>query len=95
MSRGLGSVGGLLLTLRRPLVGTQDPPGQEVQGRRPSDHLRGSWFFTARVPQRMVVEQAARGSSPPDLRVQYLHQIQANHEVSPGAAPKDSGQASV
>ncbi|XP_006753124.1 PREDICTED: Fanconi anemia core complex-associated protein 100, partial [Myotis davidii] len=30
--------------------------------------------------QRMVVEQAARGSSPPDLRVQYLHQIQANHE---------------
>ncbi|XP_070251701.1 Fanconi anemia core complex-associated protein 100 [Myotis yumanensis] len=31
--------------------------------------------------QRMVVEQAARGSSPPDLRVQYLHQIQANHET--------------
>lgn len=29
------------------------------------------------------MEQAARGSSPPDLRVQYLHQIQANHEVSP------------
>lgn len=31
--------------------------------------------------QRMVVEQAARDSSPPDLRVQYLHQIQANHET--------------
>nr|XP_023507560.1 Fanconi anemia core complex-associated protein 100 [Equus caballus] len=31
--------------------------------------------------QRMVVEQAARGSSPPDLRMQYLHQIQANHEM--------------
>lgn len=31
--------------------------------------------------QRMVVEQAARGSSPPDLRVQYLQQIQANHET--------------
>ncbi|XP_016070914.1 PREDICTED: Fanconi anemia core complex-associated protein 100 [Miniopterus natalensis] len=31
--------------------------------------------------QRMVMEQAARGSSPPDLRMQYLHQIQANHEA--------------
>ncbi|XP_036268093.1 Fanconi anemia core complex-associated protein 100 isoform X2 [Pipistrellus kuhlii] len=31
--------------------------------------------------QRLVVEQAARGSSPPDLRVQYLQQIQANHEA--------------
>ncbi|KAB0396033.1 hypothetical protein E2I00_012912, partial [Balaenoptera physalus] len=30
--------------------------------------------------QRLVMEQAARGSSPPDLRLQYLHQIQANHE---------------
>uniref|UniRef100_A0A4X1U8C9 Fanconi anemia core complex-associated protein 100 n=1 Tax=Sus scrofa TaxID=9823 RepID=A0A4X1U8C9_PIG len=31
--------------------------------------------------QRLVVQQAARGSSPPDLRLQYLHQIQANHET--------------
>ncbi|KAM8786681.1 Fanconi anemia core complex-associated protein 100 [Rhynchonycteris naso] len=31
--------------------------------------------------QRMVMEQAAWGSSPPDLRVQYLQQIQANHET--------------
>ncbi|XP_055431333.1 Fanconi anemia core complex-associated protein 100 [Bubalus kerabau] len=31
--------------------------------------------------QRLVVEQAARGSSPPDLRLQYLHQMQANHET--------------
>lgn len=31
--------------------------------------------------QRMVVEQAAQSSSPPDLRVQYLHQIQVNHET--------------
>ncbi|KAK2499955.1 hypothetical protein MC885_015859 [Smutsia gigantea] len=30
--------------------------------------------------QRMVVEQAAQSCSPPDLRLQYLHQIQANHE---------------
>lgn len=34
-------------------------------------------------PQRMVLEQAAQGSSPPDIRMQYLHQIQANHEVRP------------
>uniref|UniRef100_A0A8D0HDW6 FA core complex associated protein 100 n=1 Tax=Sphenodon punctatus TaxID=8508 RepID=A0A8D0HDW6_SPHPU len=31
--------------------------------------------------QALVVEQAAQGSSPPDLRVQYLRQIQANHEM--------------
>ncbi|XP_014644842.1 PREDICTED: Fanconi anemia core complex-associated protein 100 isoform X1 [Ceratotherium simum simum] len=31
--------------------------------------------------QRMVMEQAAQGSSPPDLRVQCLRQIQANHEM--------------
>lgn len=29
----------------------------------------------------MVVEQAAHSSSPPDLRVQCLHQIQVNHET--------------
>lgn len=29
------------------------------------------------------MEQAARSHSPPDLRLQYLHQIQANHEVRP------------
>lgn len=38
-------------------------------------------------PQRLVVEQAARGSSPPDLRLQYLHQMQANHEVRPFRGP--------
>jgi len=31
--------------------------------------------------QRMVVEQAAQSSSPPDLRVQYLRQIHINHET--------------
>lgn len=30
-----------------------------------------------------MLEQAAQGSGPPDLRMQYLRQIQANHEVSP------------
>lgn len=45
-------------------------------------------------PQRLVVEQAARGSSPPDLRLQYLHQMQANHEVRPfwGPCPEPSTQ---
>lgn len=37
------------------------------------------------VPQTMVTEQAAQGSSPPDLRIQYLHQIHANHQVSPSS----------
>jgi hypothetical protein len=37
------------------------------------------------VSQTMVTEQAAQGSSPPDLRIQYLRQIHANHEVSPTA----------
>lgn len=46
------------------------------------------------VPQTMVMEQAARGSSPPDLRVQYLRQIHANHEVSvPLWAPSQPGLA--
>ncbi|XP_025218397.1 Fanconi anemia core complex-associated protein 100 isoform X1 [Theropithecus gelada] len=31
--------------------------------------------------QTMVTEQAAQGSSAPDLRVQYLRQIHANHET--------------
>ncbi|XP_069339084.1 Fanconi anemia core complex-associated protein 100 isoform X1 [Eulemur rufifrons] len=31
--------------------------------------------------QTMVTQQAAQGSSPPDLRVQYLRQIHANHET--------------
>ncbi|KAM8943910.1 Fanconi anemia core complex-associated protein 100 isoform 2-T2 [Lycaon pictus] len=31
--------------------------------------------------QRMVVQQAAQSCSPPDIRVQYLRQIHANHEA--------------
>lgn len=38
----------------------------------------------------MVTEQAAQGPSPPDLRVQCLHQIQANHEVRPLGVPPPS-----
>lgn len=29
----------------------------------------------------MVVQQAAQSCSPPDIRVQYLRQIHANHEA--------------
>ncbi|ETE74026.1 Fanconi anemia-associated protein, partial [Ophiophagus hannah] len=32
--------------------------------------------------QALILEQASQDSSPPDIRVQYLQQIQANHEVS-------------
>ncbi|XP_040845712.1 Fanconi anemia core complex-associated protein 100 [Ochotona curzoniae] len=31
--------------------------------------------------QAMVMEQATQGSNPPELRVQYLRQIHANHEM--------------
>ncbi|XP_003786111.1 Fanconi anemia core complex-associated protein 100 [Otolemur garnettii] len=31
--------------------------------------------------QTMVKQQAARGSSPPDLRIQYLREIHTNHET--------------
>lgn len=57
-------------------------------------HRRGA--LSSHLPlvslQRLVVEQAARGSSPPDLRLQYLHQMQANHEVRPfgGLCPEPS-----
>lgn len=34
-----------------------------------------------------MLEQAAQGSGPPDLRMQYLRQIQANHEVSRDGGP--------
>lgn len=37
-----------------------------------------------------MLEQAAQGSGPPDLRMQYLRQIQANHEVSPPSPPVGS-----
>ena len=37
----------------------------------------------------MVVQQAAQSCSPPDIRVQYLRQIHANHEVRPlGSCPR-------
>lgn len=42
-------------------------------------------------PQALVLEQAAQGSGPPDLRMQYLRQIQANHEVSWAAEPSRGG----
>lgn len=45
------------------------------------------------VPQRAVVEQAARSPSPPDLCMQHLQEIQASHEVRPlGALSPNSQQ---
>lgn len=41
------------------------------------------------------MEQAARGSSPPDLRLQYLHQIQANHEVRSFRDPRPEPSPSL
>lgn len=68
--------------------------GRPARGRR--TRARSPWCCLSPpgnlllVPQRMVVEQAARGSSPPDLCLQHLHQIQASHEVRPlgGLVPK-------
>ncbi|XP_014442213.1 LOW QUALITY PROTEIN: Fanconi anemia core complex-associated protein 100 [Tupaia chinensis] len=54
----------------------------EVQVESPSlaDLCRAHHAIIGRL-QTLVMEQAAQGSSPPDLRVQYLRQIHANHEV--------------
>ncbi|XP_066237633.1 Fanconi anemia core complex-associated protein 100 isoform X2 [Saccopteryx leptura] len=45
------------------------------------DNMCRTHHAVIRRMQRMVMEQAAWGSSPLDLRVQYLQQIQANHET--------------
>lgn len=54
----------------------------EIQVESPSlANMCGVHHAVIRRMQRMVLEQAAQGSSPPDVRMQYLHQIQANHEM--------------
>ncbi|XP_020043397.2 Fanconi anemia core complex-associated protein 100 isoform X4 [Castor canadensis] len=45
-----------------------------------ADMCRAHHAIVGRM-QTMVTEQAAQGSSPPDLRIQYLRQIHANHEA--------------
>ncbi|KAM5273172.1 Fanconi anemia core complex-associated protein 100 [Ctenodactylus gundi] len=54
----------------------------EIQVESPSlaDMCRVHHAIVGRL-QTMVTEQAAQGSSPPDLRLQYLRQIHTNHEV--------------
>ncbi|NWU98259.1 FP100 protein, partial [Upupa epops] len=44
-------------------------------------HLCRTHHAVVRRIQTLVLEQAAQGSGPPDLRMQYLRQMQANHEV--------------
>ncbi|KAM7068127.1 Fanconi anemia core complex-associated protein 100 isoform 3-T3 [Molossus nigricans] len=77
---------GLRLDVREVAVTDLCPagpiPAVEVQVESPSlaNMCRAHHAVVGRM-QRMVTEQAARDSSPPDLRMQYLHQIQANHET--------------
>ncbi|XP_048222719.1 LOW QUALITY PROTEIN: Fanconi anemia core complex-associated protein 100 [Perognathus longimembris pacificus] len=52
----------------------------QVESSSLADMCRAHHAIIGRM-QAMVMEQAARGSSPPDLRMQYLHQIHANHEA--------------
>ncbi|XP_013002617.1 Fanconi anemia core complex-associated protein 100 isoform X2 [Cavia porcellus] len=52
----------------------------QVESSSLADMCRAHHAIVRRM-QTMVMEQAARGSSPPDLRVQYLRQIHANHEA--------------
>ncbi|XP_005407330.1 PREDICTED: Fanconi anemia-associated protein of 100 kDa [Chinchilla lanigera] len=52
----------------------------QVESSSLADMCRAHHAIVGRM-QTMVMEQAARGSSPPDLRVQYLRQIHANHEA--------------
>ncbi|KAM9371356.1 Fanconi anemia core complex-associated protein 100 [Phaethornis superciliosus] len=44
-------------------------------------HMCRTHHAVIRRIQALVLEQAAQGSAPPDLRMQYLRQIQANHET--------------
>ncbi|XP_071619928.1 Fanconi anemia core complex-associated protein 100 isoform X2 [Heliangelus exortis] len=44
-------------------------------------HMCRTHHAVIRRIQMLVLEQAAQGSGPPDLRMQYLRQIQANHEM--------------
>ncbi|XP_047400473.1 Fanconi anemia core complex-associated protein 100 isoform X1 [Sciurus carolinensis] len=52
----------------------------QVESSSLADMCRAHHAIVGRM-QAMVREQAAQNSSPPDLRMQYLRQIHANHEV--------------
>ncbi|XP_032653121.1 Fanconi anemia core complex-associated protein 100 isoform X2 [Chelonoidis abingdonii] len=85
--RGLAPRGGeVQLLVREVAVNNLCPAGPiqavEILIQSPSlaDMCRVHQAVIRRI-QTLVLEQAAQGSSPPDLRMQYLCQIQANHEM--------------
>uniref|UniRef100_A0A8C8RWX7 FA core complex associated protein 100 n=1 Tax=Pelusios castaneus TaxID=367368 RepID=A0A8C8RWX7_9SAUR len=85
--RGLAPDGGeVQLLVREVAVDSLCPAGPiqavEILIQSPSlaDMCRVHQAVIRRI-QTLVLEQAAQGSGPPDLRMQYLNQIQANHEM--------------
>ncbi|CAM5155543.1 unnamed protein product [Eretmochelys imbricata] len=86
--RGLAPHGGeVQLLVREVAVNNLCPAGPiqavEILIQSPSlaDMCRVHQAVIRRIQQTLVLEQAAQGSGPPDLRMQYLRQIQANHEM--------------
>ncbi|XP_006886214.1 PREDICTED: Fanconi anemia-associated protein of 100 kDa [Elephantulus edwardii] len=92
-ARALSSVQGVApggadihLTVREVAVTDLCPAGPiqaveiQVESTSLADVCRAHHAVVGRI-QTMVVDQAARGSSPPDLRLQFLRQIHANHEA--------------
>ncbi|XP_075760172.1 Fanconi anemia core complex-associated protein 100 isoform X2 [Pelodiscus sinensis] len=85
--RGLAPHGGeVQLLVREVAVNNLCPAGPiqavEILLQSPSlADLCGVHQAVIRRMQTLVLKQAAQGSAPPDLRMQYLRQIQANHEV--------------
>ncbi|XP_034960003.1 Fanconi anemia core complex-associated protein 100 [Zootoca vivipara] len=85
--RGLAPDGGeVQLNIREVAVSDLNPAGpiQAVEiiiQSSPMENMSQLHHAVVRRIQTLILEQAAEDSSPPDVRVQYLHQIQANHEV--------------
>ncbi|XP_064126630.1 Fanconi anemia core complex-associated protein 100 isoform X1 [Loxodonta africana] len=92
-ARALSSVQGvtpdgvdILLTVHEVAVTDLCPEGPiqaveiQVESTSLANMCRAHQAVISRI-QTMVVEQAARGSSPPDLHTQCLHQIHANYEA--------------
>ncbi|XP_062976159.1 Fanconi anemia core complex-associated protein 100 [Elgaria multicarinata webbii] len=85
--RGLAPDGGQVqLTIREVAVSDLNPAGpiQAVEIVIQSSLLANMCQLHHAVVRRiqaLVLEPAAQDSSPPEIRVQYLHQIQANHEM--------------
>ncbi|NXE14383.1 FP100 protein, partial [Lophotis ruficrista] len=85
--RGAAPDGGeVQLLVREARNGDLSPAGPiqavEILMESPSlAHMCRTHHAVVRRIQALVLEQAAQGSGPPDLRMQYLRQIQANHEM--------------